>query len=221
MLTAVADRDFLFEPVELEQLSLFAHIVDTKTTGVLVKNDTDRSIILPQNRHLGHLQELGTEQGLTATAFTATEDLDFISMAERLPQQSSCPGWFTKAITALRAAYSVVSITSPSPLQASLIHDTPDMQAFAVLSPLPTPATTPSPTPEIVLPNGIMIYGTPDSETVHKLSGVMESFPELWEDSGQFVNLPQDEWMKIPLRTDWESCLPAKGAWVYPLGLGD
>ena len=59
MLTAVADRDFLFEPVELEQLSLFAHIVDTKTTGVLVKNDTDRSIILPRNWRLGHLQELG------------------------------------------------------------------------------------------------------------------------------------------------------------------
>jgi len=46
-LGVVADRDFLFEPVELEQLSLFAHVVNAKTASILVKNDTDRSIILP------------------------------------------------------------------------------------------------------------------------------------------------------------------------------
>ena len=45
-LSAAADHDFLFELVELEQLSLFAHIVDVKTASVLVKNNSNCSIIL-------------------------------------------------------------------------------------------------------------------------------------------------------------------------------
>ena len=81
------------------------------------------------------------------------------------------------------------------------------------------PLSTLLPGPETVLPNGITIYGAPESETVHKLTAVMEAFPDLWKDTGKFMDLPQDEWMRIPLRLDWESRLPAKGAWMYPLGL--
>jgi transposase InsO family protein len=217
-LNAVADRDFLFEPVQLEQLSLFAHVVDAKTASILVKNDTSRSILLPRNQRLGHLHELGTEQGLSATAFTAT-DFDIASMAETLPRRSNRPGWFVKTITALTAAYSAVSALpslSPAPAAdaSAILAVPPATLALAPAIQAPTPSG-----PELVLPNGVTIYGTPESDTVRKLSAVVDAFPDLWKDSGTFVDLPQDEWMKIPLRTDWESRLPAKGARVYPLGL--
>jgi len=55
---------------------------------------------------------------------------------------------------------------------------------------------------ETVLPNSVTIYGAPESETVRELSGVVEAFPNLWKDLGKFVDLPQDERMKIPLRSD-------------------
>jgi len=91
-LSAVADRNFMFEPVKLDQLSLFAHVLDTNTTGIHVKNTSDRSIILLRNQRLGRLHELGTEQGLIATAFTAAADVDLASIAEKPPRQSRRPG---------------------------------------------------------------------------------------------------------------------------------
>ena len=77
-----------------------------------MKNNTNCSIILLQNQRLRHLHKLGTEQGISASAFTATEDCDITAMAERPPRRSSRPGWFVKGITALTAAYSAASSTA-------------------------------------------------------------------------------------------------------------
>ena len=35
------DRDFLFEPDQQEHVALFAHVVNSKTTKFLVKNDSN------------------------------------------------------------------------------------------------------------------------------------------------------------------------------------
>ena len=61
------------------------------------------------------------------------------------------------------------------------------------------------PIPETVLPNGVTIYGTQGSEAIQELTKVINDFPEVWKDTGTFVDIPQEEWMKIPLRSDWES----------------
>ena len=43
----------------------------------------------------------------------------------------------------------------------------------------------------------------------------------VWKDTGTFVDIPEDEWMKIPLRSDWESRMPKKAPRSYPLGTED
>jgi hypothetical protein len=48
---------------------------------------------------------------------------------------------------------------------------------------------------------------------------VVDEFPQVWKDTGSFVDIPEDEWMRIPLRSDWELQMPTKAARVYPLGL--
>src|SRR5438876_722069 len=50
--------------------------------------------------------------------------------------------------------------------------------------------TTPS-IPEMVLPNGITVYRAAESKTVCELSAIVEAFPDLWKDSGKFVDLPK------------------------------
>ena len=51
--------------------------------GILVKNSTSNSITIPRNMRLGHLQELGIEQSLVASAFVGTTDQDLAAIAER------------------------------------------------------------------------------------------------------------------------------------------
>ena len=72
---------------------------------------------------------------------------------------------------------------------------------------------------ESKLSNGVMVYGNEHEK--QQLSDLVDEFPSLWKDEG-FAKVPQDEWMKLSLRDDWQSRLPSsKRAKVYPLGLAD
>ena len=64
---------------------------------------------------------------------------------------------------------------------------------------------------DIVLNNGITVHkGDPD------LINVANEFPSIWVEKG-FVKVPEHEWMKIPLKSDWEEKIP-KTARIYPMG---
>ena len=54
-LSTVSSQDFLFEPIELDHLSLFSHVMNANVKGILVKNSTSRPVSIPQNMRLGHL----------------------------------------------------------------------------------------------------------------------------------------------------------------------
>ena len=62
-----------------------------------------------------------------------------------------------------------------------------------------------------ILPNSVTIY-----RNVPELATVANKFPELQTEGG-FAEVPQNEWMRIPLRSDWEDKI-LKIARVYPLG---
>ena len=51
---------------------------------------------------------------------------------------------------------------------------------------------------ETKLPNGVYIYGEPD--VTIQIAGVVAEVPEIWEDKGGFVDLPEEHWMEIPLK---------------------
>ena len=70
---------------------------------------------------------------------------------------------------------------------------------------------------EVRCPNGVMIFGGVDA--VRALTELVESFPTLWVDNG-FVRVPEDEWMRISLRQDWQTKVSGK-AKIYPLGVQD
>ena len=154
---------------------------------------------------LGHLQELGTEQSLVASTFVRATDQDLAAIAERPPRQRRT-GWFTKAIAMLAATY----IAFPS---------NPILSSSTDASRVPLSSSTVA--PETLLPNRVTIYSPTNSPDVLELTKVVNDFPRIWNDTDSFVDIPKDEWMKILLRDDWESKMPAKAPRVYPLGIED
>ena len=64
---------------------------------------------------------------------------------------------------------------------------------------------------EHVLPSGITIYG--NQEEASQIAAVAQEFPEIWTDQGTTVDIPEDEWMPIPLKPDAIS----KPSRVYPV----
>ncbi|KAL1981340.1 hypothetical protein VTN96DRAFT_2781 [Rasamsonia emersonii] len=69
---------------------------------------------------------------------------------------------------------------------------------------------------ETKLPNGITVYG--DHITVAALKQVVEAYA-IWGENEGFVNIPEDQWMEIPLVEGWESKVPKSR--VYHLGPKD
>ena len=73
---------------------------------------------------------------------------------------------------------------------------------------------------DITLPNGVTIYGG-DNTVINALTEVTKRYQDVWTASS-FVNVPEEEWMRIPLKDDWETTLPVKKqAKVYPAGQKD
>ena len=65
-----------------------------------------------------------------------------------------------------------------------------------------TAATTAVFRPETVLSNRVTIYSLSSSLDVAKLAKVVNKFPTIWNDTGTFVNILLDEWIKILLRNN-------------------
>ena len=56
--TIPADRDFLFKPISILYLSLYAHLVDSDIYYVLAKNDSSEFVQILRNIKFGIIKEL-------------------------------------------------------------------------------------------------------------------------------------------------------------------
>ena len=54
-------RDFLFQPFPQVHLTLYSHLLDHTSSRILVRNDADRSIQIPQSHRLGYITEIPFE----------------------------------------------------------------------------------------------------------------------------------------------------------------
>ena len=192
------DRDFLFEPNET-QLSLYAHLVDQGTTAVLAKNDNDHAVVIARNLRLGTMSEIDYDY-----CYHVSDDM--ADLATRKPQSTHQTGWMKRVFHAF--------------VGAATVGATVNLPEEGTISPYRYENTITAPSaslPEFVLPNGVTIHGKPNSVEVKTLNEVVLNYPKLWEDTGGFVDIPQEDWMRIPLKEGWESIVKGK-AKVYPLG---
>ena len=127
--------------------------------------------------------------GLQAEAFQADAALQPLAEVTPLSKQMN---WVKQAITIVTAAYIALHTpksdisTSPSPTLVDLA--------------CPPPPIVQEYTPETKLPNGITIHGSDNSEAVRRQAQVCNEFPSIFQDNGTFVDLPEEEWMKIDLK---------------------
>ncbi|MGI4816790.1 MAG: reverse transcriptase domain-containing protein, partial [Janthinobacterium lividum] len=200
-------RDFLFEPDEVDHVSLFTHILNQNTQSVLAKNDTDKPIVLKRGMRLGRIFELDQEVAATAAAFAGISDSELLDMAERPPRQRQ--DWFKKGMETFASAFRAASFVTTVSSSVDTIND----------NPVARPTTPPTlDHQQTTLPNGATVFGSQSSTTVGAVSRLIDDYPDVFTDQGTFVDIPRREWMKIPLRHDWQNKLPAKGARVYPVG---
>ena len=177
------DRDLIFEPDQLDALTLSAHIVDHNLSQVIVRNDTDLPITLPRHLRLGKVLEYEAEGCFQVDPKNA-------SMAEKPPKKSRAKSWIKRSfqgLLGLAAAFNAATTFSDQARETT--HST-----------------------------GATIYG--NATATNAIAGVVEAFPNLWKDTGN-ANIPEDQWMEIPLVDNWKEIYKAGQARVYPVGTRD
>lgn len=187
------DRELIFEPDQLDVLILSAHIVDHNMSRVIVRNDTDLPVTLPRRVRLGQVLEYEAEGCFQI-------DPKHAIIAERPPKRK---GFSIKqtlcTLLGMTAAFNACTATPASNSSST--------------------ASTASTACETIHTTGATIYGnTTDSQAI---ATVAESFPSLWQDTGNVVNIPKDQWMEIPLVDNWKDLYKAGQARVYPVGARD
>ena len=207
------ERDFLFEPIAQTNITLYAHLVDAKVHGVIAKNETDRHVRISKKQRLGTLCELDYENAFFAEHSSPSPPkeppLKQPKGTLRKPSPSST-SWIKKAATIATAAAFSISATMNNLLPNH------DMKPSAAM-PLSQQDVPNLLAKETRLPNGVMVYG--DKHATSSLANLVSEFPSVWKDEG-FVKVPQDDWMKITLRDDWQTKLQPKVK-IYPLGQRD
>ena len=213
------ERDYFFEPSETK-LSIFAAVVDQNLKHILVENNTDNPMRVHRNMKLGEV----IEQQWDGCYHITTGQKDVAELATRRPREEHQESWikrvFKKAVAASPVAF-LATTTAPAASQSTGgIDTTPGLNSSSTPVIPNVPPVHPSVKPAVevditahdtVLPNGVTTYGN-----IPELAQVVDEFPTIWQEEG-FAEVPQNEWMRIPLRSDWENKAP-KTARVYPMG---
>ncbi len=185
------ERDFLFEPGPTA-FTQYAHMVDSICSAILAQNDSDQAIHVVRNQRLGHITKIKYDGCYNV-------DIDAADLAIQQPRSAHKSGWLKRLFRASTAMLAMFSLAA-SP-HISMKTEPPTLSEVNL---------------ETVLPNGVIVHGKP--KAVKAIMGVVNKYPDVWKDSGKFVDLSKNNWMRIPLKPDYHVFGKAR---VYPLGVRD
>ena len=180
----LSNRDFLFESVECN-LSLYAHVVNVITDVILTRNEIDKSITLSRKFRFDIINELSYD----SCCNLAIEDNDLVVKSSKTVHQTS---WMKKfcviALTAIDVIMSIVTSTITSSNVSTIIVLT---IVFVVQTTFKL---------KITLSNDVNVFE--DNVTIETLTRIVNDYSNLWRDR-DFIDLSQDEWMRISLKKEW------------------
>lgn len=85
------NRDFLFHPTVLPNLTLFTHIVDHQTSKILVRNASDQPLRIPRRYKLGHLIDIAYDNCFFAKDQAAINSATFPPSLQSILDLSAGP----------------------------------------------------------------------------------------------------------------------------------
>ena len=199
-------RDFLFEPIDTK-LSIYSGLVDQDFHQIIIRNDTDHAVKVQRNMRLGQL----LKNEFDGCYHISSEQEDVADLALQRPEDKHRENWF-KSIFRKAMTASAVVLLARANLSSPMTSTVPStsIDTPTVVSPSSAVGVTVSPR-DTVLPNGTTVYGN-----VPEIIQVVDEHLSIWKEQG-FADVPEAEWMHIPLRSDWENKAP-KTARVYPIG---
>ncbi|KAJ5578389.1 uncharacterized protein N7459_007353 [Penicillium hispanicum] len=196
------DRDFIFKSTR-DRFDIPAILIDAGVDHIIVINPTDKVQLVKKKDKLRHLLEADytTAYRVSADAtalcykkfpysFCMTTELGEPETPELPPGNGhDTPATYSCAPAVALQVTSQVSASART-TAGSQIEQAKPTQDVEDTPPEPPPAEL-----QTTLPNGVVVYGTPD--VARKLADVVLQY-DIWSNPS-FVDIPQDQWMRLPI----------------------
>lgn len=197
-LPALPDGIWTFEP---EREGFLAARIDDDTTFVMVHNETRLQMVLASGLRLGTIG-VGTQAEPSKTHW-----MECVHSV-----------WNTYFAEHGRDTFATAPDgTTEAPTEPA--GNTPS-ESSRPRPPNPNKSLKPNLSePHGTGPYGATIYGDP--ATRERYAEVLLRYPRLFTDDGKTVDIPEEEWMPIPLVSDWNTAGAKLAHKVYPLGPKD
>ena len=208
-------RDFLFESKNTK-LIMYVHLIDVSITAILIRNDKNVSVKISRNYRLDRVFELDF-----SNVFHIEESDDVRHFAIKKSKTFHRNEWFKKFISVCVTTYVVVVVIEiettlidfsnlVNVFMSSFTSEVFDLSVASlfdvtsdVKSILRKSFTNVFNSSKIVLFNDVTIYNF-ESNIVDFFVKIVNDFSTLWHDI-DFVNMFENKWMRIFLKSDWET----------------
>ena len=176
------DRDFLFESSFKTNVTLYHHVIDSYTSEVIVKNDFLKSVKISKNFRLEMITEI------------TYDDCFLMSSNEsHMIITSSISNWIKQKFETFTMLSAKFNKVEPAISSIDSLYQT-DHVVNSFMK-------------EIRLINDIMLCE--NQTAIQAYTKLVNEFLTLWRNE-DFINIPEDRWMKLALRNDWQSHLTEK-----------
>ena len=190
--TISENKDFLFESDCAQEFEpadeIFAHIVDFTISIIQVYNATTAPMRLSRKTRLGALYEYEQDGAFLTTPAEANLAAENVKSWKKN---------LAKGIAVTAAAFAELVQKSLPNTTSTIITETFCPQI--------------DPSLEHIMPNDIIIYDTP--KVASQIAFVTDEFSKIWKDQDITIDIPEEEWMSIPLKSN----ITSKSSRVYPV----
>lgn len=217
-LPALPEGIWTFEP---EREGFLAARIDDRTTFVMVHNETRLQMTLTSGLRLGTIG-IGTQAAPSeANWLECVHSVWNTYFAEHGRDSFATTAEYGEPTFATSEEYGDPTFATSG--ESTELTTTASRAAPDAPPPRPRPPSK-SLRPNLSEPHGIgpfgvTIYG--DAPTRERYAEVLLRYPRLFTDDGKTADIPEDEWMPIPLVNDWNTAGAKLAHKVYPLGPKD
>ncbi len=175
-----SNRDFLFESFSEVSIFIYAHVIDARTTDVIVRNESAKSMKISRNFKLGVAQEI------------QNDDYFYVSQEHHLTLQTSKKNRIFEKLNVELTIENSNMNKSRSSSENSKVRIVVDemIEKF-----------------EKKIFFEVIVFE--DESEKQKFDRLINEFSKIWKDE-EFIDVSEEQWMRLSLKKEWQDKMIVK-----------
>ena len=200
---AMFDWDYLFEFENIFHLIVYAHLVNVSIKTIVLRNESNKLVQISRNHRLERFSELKYFNAYHLDTIDDAKSLT-VKCFEIIHKQS----WFRKIMIEIVTIFATMIITIMMKSFARIDFELVLLTLLVTISSSIIMMSLASQSSKVMLSNEVIIHNSSEA-VVRSFRSIVKVFLNLWKNI-DFVEMKSVDWMKIFLKSNWESRVTEK-----------